>query len=293
MLFTASIVVDKERRLTDSDSDESEVESDAGAEDEDATLVFRSIPHVGGVNRIRAQILSDISSPPPSPPEPYHVATFSETGKIHIFDIAPHLYTLQNPAEAGGMASTLSKTPQFTINSHGRAEGFALAWGPPIGSSSKRLLSGDIHSKIYLSTLTPSGVSTSSGAFASHTSSIEDLQWSPTEPTVFASCSADRSMKVWDVRVKERKSVISVDGAHESDVNVLSWNQKTSYLMVTGGDEGGLKVWDLRNLKSLVSLSRWHKHGTDKEQGKRHYTFFSSDLQLAHRTNHLGRMASN
>lgn len=238
--------------LTDSDSDESEAESDDGVQDEDATLVFRSIPHQGGVNRIRAQFLPESNTPPPSPPNPYHVATFSETGKVHIFDIAPHLHSLLHPAEAGALAPTLSKTPQFTINAHGRAEGFALAWGPLLGNSSKRLLSGDIHAKIHLSTLTESGVSTSPTPFASHTSSIEDLQWSPTEPTVFASCSADKSMKVWDVRVKERKSVLSVDGAHEGDVNVMSWNNKTSYLMATGGDEGGLKVWDLRNLKKCV-----------------------------------------
>jgi ribosome assembly protein RRB1 len=56
-------------------------------------------------------------------------------------------------------------------------------------------------------------------------------------------------LRVWDVRVKERKSVLAVDGAHETDINVLSWNASTSYLMVTGGDEGGLKVWDLRALK--------------------------------------------
>jgi len=245
-------ILDSGNNKPGSESEDSEPESDDEPENEDATLIFRSIPHVGGVNRIRAQFLPDSISSPPAPPSPYHVATFSETGKVHIFDIAPHLHSLLSPADAGSMASSLSKTPQFTINSHGRTEGFALAWGPQIGDSSQRLLSGDIHSKIYLTTLTPSGISPSSTPFASHTSSVEDLQWSPTEPTVFGSCSADCSMKVWDVRVKERKSVISVDKAHESDVNVMSWNTKTSYLVVTGGDEGGLKVWDLRNLKKSI-----------------------------------------
>jgi len=83
----------------------------------------------------------------------------------------------------------------------------------------------------------------------SHTSSIEDLQWSPAEPTVFASCSADYSIRIWDVRIKGRKSVIALESAHESDVNVVSWNKLTNYLLVSGGDEGGLKVWDLRNFK--------------------------------------------
>jgi ribosome assembly protein RRB1 len=115
--------------------------------------------------------------------------------------------------------------------------------------SSLRILTGDIHSKIYLTTSTPSGFNALSQPFLSHTSSIEDLQWSPSEATVFASCSADQSVQIWDVRSKGRKSVASIDAAHESDVNVISWNKMSSYLLLSGGDEGAIKTWDLRNIK--------------------------------------------
>ena len=117
------------------------------------------------------------------------------------------------------------------------------------GPSSLRLLTGDIHSKIYLTTSTPSGFNALTQPFTSHTSSIEDIQWSPTEPTVFASCSADRSIRIWDVRTKGRKSVAGIVTAHESDVNVISWNRLTTYLLVSGGDEGAIRTWDLRNIK--------------------------------------------
>ncbi|TKA50767.1 hypothetical protein B0A53_06032 [Rhodotorula sp. CCFEE 5036] len=242
----------------DEDSDDEDTE-------DDPVLTYRAIPHKGGVNRIRARPLGgSLASGPPVPPDPYHVATFAETGKVHIFDVAPHLNSLLSPATA---SSTLSKLPLFTIDSHGRAEGFALDWAKPIGgaSSSYRLLSGDIHSKIYLTTLTQSSVTPSPKPFLSHTDSVEDIQWSPSEATVFASCSADRSIRVWDVRVKDRKSVIGVAGAHESDVNVISWNLTTNYLLASGGDEGGIKVWDLRNFKGTkapaptpVAAFSWH-----------------------------------
>jgi len=136
------------------------------------------------------------------------------------------------------------------------------------GSSSLRLLTGDIHSKIYLTTSTPSGFNALSQPFISHMSSVEDLQWSPSEPTVFASCSADHSIQIWDVRTKGRKSVAGIISAHDSDVNVISWNRVTSYLLISGGDEGAIKTWDLRNVKktgsenidpSPVASFTWHK----------------------------------
>ena len=236
----------------DNDDDDDDDKSDGGNMEDEAILTYRSIPHNGGVNRIRAQqIALPYSIRAPEPPQSsYHVATFSETGKVHIFDIAPHLASLQSPSIFS--ATDLNNKPVHTVEAHKRAEGFALAWSTPLPTASMtRLLSGDIHSKIYMTNMTNSGFETSSAMpFASHTSSIEDLQWSPSETTVFASVSADRSLRLWDIRSRDRKSVIAATNAHDADINVLSWNtgSKSSFLVVTGGDEGALKVWDLRNL---------------------------------------------
>jgi len=199
---------------------------------------------MGSVNRVRAQPVSAY----PDASQPYHVATWAETGKVHIWDVRPLIESLNVPGYT--LDKTRAHKPVFTINSHGRAEGFAMDWAAS-GSSSLRLLTGDIHSKIYLTTSTPSGFNALSQPFTSHTSSVEDLQWSPSEPTVFASCSADRSIQIWDVRTKGRKSVAGIISAHESDVNVISWNKLTSYLLISGGDEGGIKTWDLRNVQKI------------------------------------------
>jgi ribosome assembly protein RRB1 len=226
---------------SDSDNEEDDDDDDL---DEDAILEYRSIPHTGGVNRVRAQPLASSSLPPVS--QPYHVATWAETGKVHIWDVRPLIESLDTPGYS--LDKSRSHAPVFTINSHGKAEGFAMDWAAS-GPSSLRLLTGDIHSKIYLTTSTPSGFNALTQPFTSHTSSVEDIQWSPTEPTVFASCSADRSIQIWDVRTKGRKSVAGIVTAHESDVNVISWNRLTTYLLVSGGDEGAIRTWDLRNVK--------------------------------------------
>ncbi|KAI0800700.1 glutamate-rich WD repeat containing [Fomes fomentarius] len=252
----------KTQRENDSDDEE----DDDDALDEDPVLEHRSVPHLGGVNRIRAQPLPP-SSPLPPVSQPYYVASWSETGKVHIWDVRPLIEALDVPGYTVDKSRT--HTPAFTVNSHGRAEGFAMDWASSGGAnpSALRLLTGDIHSKIYLTTTTPSGFNALSQPFTSHTSSVEDLQWSPSEPTVFASCSADQSVQIWDVRTKGRQSVAGIGKAHESDVNVISWNRATSYLLLSGGDEGGIKVWDLRNVTkkgttavdpSPVAAFAWH-----------------------------------
>ncbi|KAG9035484.1 ribosome biosynthesis protein rrb1 [Tulasnella sp. JGI-2019a] len=245
----------------DSDDSESDDEDDANSVDEDAILEYRSIPHQGGVNRIRAQSLPANTSLPPVS-QPYYAASWAETGKVHIWDIRPIIEALEVPGSMPDKART--HRAAFTVTAHGRAEGFAMDWSAPGPSSQLRLLTGDIHSKIHLTTLTPSGFNTASQPFASHTSSVEDIQWSPSEATVFASCSADQSVRMWDVRMKARKNIVGITKAHESDVNVISWNRGTSYLLVSGGDEGAIKVWDLRSLKGTSSSSTpvasfaWH-----------------------------------
>ncbi|WWC68698.1 uncharacterized protein I206_102632 [Kwoniella pini CBS 10737] len=239
----------------DEDDSDEEEEDDENANDEDATLDFLTIPHIGSVNRIRASPTSEILG---SLPDPYHVATFSETGKVHIFDVRPYIDTLSGPNSNSNLNSNKpkSKLPVHTITNHGRSEGFAIEWGKT------GLLTGDIDKKIYLTTLTPTGFNTSTQPYLSHTSSIEDLQWSPNESTVFASASADKTVRVWDIRTKNRKSVVSVQ-AHKEDVNVISWNKGVDYLLVSGGDDGELNVWDLRMFNKgqpkPVANFAWHK----------------------------------
>merc|ERR1711939_597082 len=67
-----------------------------------------------------------------------------------------------------------------------------------------------------------------SNAFRGHTSSVEDIQWKRSGNSVgsiFASASADRCARVWDVREQDRqKSALHIKEAHSSDVNVLSWS---------------------------------------------------------------------
>lgn len=191
------------------------------------------VKHQGGVNRVR--VLQD--------GQQTLAASWSDTGKVFIYDMTKPM--------ANFTAGSCDLKPSYTISEH-ETEGYSLAWS----NSGKGLLSGDCVGKIVLTSQT--GQSTK---FMGHSQSVEDLQWSPSDPSLFASCSVDQTVRIWDNRTN--KSVSQWKLA-DSDINVLSWNRPMPFLLATGADDGSLRVWDMRmlqsgNSSSPVAAFDWHK----------------------------------
>ena len=196
-------------------------------EEGEATLEHRKIDHPdGNVNRVRAM-----------PQEPGIVATWSDSGKVHLFDARKKLSTLNLPCSSSAHSQD---TPVYSLTKH-KEEGYAMDWSL---CRTGRFATGDCAKEIYVWDVSPNGVQIEPQPFKGHGGSVEDLQWSPTEENVFASCSTDGSVKIWDVRAKNRAMLSQA--AHDVDVNVISWNRKVSYLLASGSDDCSFKVWDLR-----------------------------------------------
>lgn len=219
--------------MIDGDSDqENEEDDDVDDLDDDPILEHRSFRHPGGVNRIRMMRHPDVSI----------AATWSDTGRVLIWDMSDLVKALDVP---GHKASTDLKPLHEVKHS---TEGFAMDWSI---RTPGRLLTGDCAHQILLTEKTQGGPwVTEKGGYQGHSGSVEDLQWSPSQDNVFASCSVDQTVKVWDTR-QRKKCGMSLH-AHDCDVNVISWNCKVNYLMASGADDGTFSIWDLRQTQRFV-----------------------------------------
>lgn len=220
----------KTQQVADSDS-ESDDEDNL---DEDPTIEHANIAHKGGINRIRAM-----------PQSPGIIATMADTSACHIYDATALLDSLMlNRSRPPPITQPLQSYTGHT------QEGYAIDWSPLIPG---QLASGDCAGHIRTWNPIRGGRAWNvSDNYRGHTASVEDLQWSPSEGTVFASASADRTVKIWDTRGKGAQ--ISFN-AHTEDVNVISWNHSVGYLLASGCDDGSFKVWDLRTVGGVAKTN--------------------------------------
>ncbi|KAM9298865.1 glutamate-rich WD repeat-containing protein 1 [Gastrophryne carolinensis] len=233
----------------DSDSESSESEDEDEEEEKKPQLELAMIPHYGGINRIRVSTLLDTPV----------AAVWSEKGQVEIYDLRKQLAAVTDSQTLSAFLKEEQAKikPVFSFSGH-MTEGFAMDWSPKTAGS---LITGDCNKNIHLWNPKEGGTwHVDQRPYTGHTKSVEDLQWSPNEATVFASCSVDTSIRVWDVRAAPNKAcMLTADQAHDSDVNVISWNRHEPFI-VSGGDDGVLKIWDLRQFQKGVSVAKFKQH---------------------------------
>ncbi|XP_076639537.1 WD repeat-containing protein 1 l(2)09851 isoform X2 [Colletes latitarsis] len=230
--------------IKDDSEDESD-DDDLDSEGNESTPIMTVAPikHQGCVNRVKYTKIDETPL----------AASWSELGRVHIWNLEEQLRVLDNEEQLRAYRKKCEKSdggvkPLFTFKGH-LSEGYSLDWcSTEIGT----LASGDCKGNIHIWRIGDNnGCATwhvDQRPYNSHSPhSVEDLQWSPNEKHVLASCSVDKSIKIWDTRASPQSAcMLTAVGAHTADINVISWNRKENQFLVSGGDDGLICVWDLR-----------------------------------------------
>jgi len=239
----------------DEESDDEDVFGDADSsgddeEDEEAEEVnggepiisFQTIRHHGAVNRLRS-----------NPLQPSMLATWSDAGIVQVFDANAEVGIVaefsnamreQNvTAEALARRGQQLKFASSSSTAH-RNEGYGLDWSRV---AANHFASGDCDGRIFVWQPSQGGRWTAVGSTpGSPGRMVEEIQWSPTQQSVFIAGRAGGDVEVWDSRdMKKSKIQYKADA---TDINVASWNpnQSGSHLLATGADSGIVSIWDLR-----------------------------------------------
>jgi ribosome assembly protein RRB1 len=234
----------KTRHDEDSESDDDDSDDEA---DVDPIVEVQMVPHEGSVNRLKLMPQANSS----------HIcATWSSTGKVHIYDLSAPLANLAAPGSANPQSLERAQRPAFTFSGH-TDEGFALDFSM---AKPGALASADCASALHVWQPREGGSwAVDPEPYRGHTASVEDVAWSPVEANVLMSCGCDSTVRVWDVR-RKGGSALTVDEGHGQDVNVISWNKTVNYLVVTGCDDGSFRVWDLRSFSGGEPVAKFHWH---------------------------------
>uniref|UniRef100_UPI00398E93E4 glutamate-rich WD repeat-containing protein 1-like n=1 Tax=Pristiophorus japonicus TaxID=55135 RepID=UPI00398E93E4 len=161
------------RRGSESGSESESSESEGEEEEQKPLLEIAMVPHYGGVNRVRVKDLSGTQI----------AAVWSEKGQVELWDLGQQLRAVSEPlAMSSFLRDHQSKLqPIFAFGGH-MTEGFAVDWSPLVAG---RLATGDCNKNIHLWEPGEGGSWTvDQRPYSAHSQSVEDIQWSPNEPTV-------------------------------------------------------------------------------------------------------------
>ncbi|EAY16565.1 ribosome assembly protein RRB1, putative [Trichomonas vaginalis G3] len=173
------------------------------------------------------------------------VATWTESAGVCIWDIKDAI-NASNTDSGDGAVNLLHECPADD-------EGYGLAWSK---IQQGLLAYGDVNGIIQLWKQDGSSFRQLS-QFPAHADSVEDIVFSPQDDGIFATCSSDGYVCIWDNR-DLKAPILKFQGrnlekdpeanpADKIDINVLDWNGIQKTLIATGSDDGQINVWDIRN----------------------------------------------
>ena len=188
-------------------------------------------------------------------PVAFHLlAARFDTEDIHIFDYTKHLATSEY-AE-----------PDVVLKGHSKG-GYGLCWNPLITSE---LATAGEDNKICIFNITESSKNIRATAkLKYHSKIVNEISYNYNNDTVLASVSDDKSLIIWDTKIKKPSYVVS--DAHESDILSCHFSPLNSFYLATSSEDRSVKIWDTRNLSTSVYTLLRHSSGCGKVQWSPHF----------------------
>ena len=106
--------------------------------------------------------------------------------------------------------------------------------------------------------------------YAAHAGPVNKFRCSPYVPHVALSCSADWSVKLWDMHnTEDRNSTLTFQTTDVSDaVTDVSWSSMRSTLFASVTGDGKVQVWDASTLNPLISIQVFEEKEEDDAHGE-------------------------
>lgn len=116
-----------------------------------------------------------------------------------------------------------------------------------------------------------------------HSETIFDLEYNTKDYGIFATCSHEGTIKIWDMNKNKITSILKVDAqnvmksgkidnSNDTKVSILciKWSPKEKNLLISGDSTGHIKLWDTSKEKLLDSCKHSPKdyqiHGIDWDE---------------------------
>lgn len=91
--------------------------------------------------------------------------------------------------------------------------------------------------------------------FAEHTADVMFLSIKPGDKNIFATCSVDKTCKVWDIRTP-KTAVQTFSGFHTGDVNSIDFTVSEPNVFATASQDNSVRLFDLRAYNELNAFGQ-------------------------------------